>query len=550
MSAQPRDEGNPAPWWSLFLPGLGADLFLVGLACFLFVRPLMLLWDGGTCRHVLIGLYILKEHRIPTNNWVSAFFSHLPFIPHSLFGDVIYGLAYEIGKLNGLVLVVSAVLALCLTWSFQFARRRGLGFLSGWLLLTLVILSSSLHWSARCQEFSHLFFLALYYVTFLAPITWTVRLAFSAAIMLLWTNFHGTFLLGLLMLSVRVFADCLEKGFCLEPDPASGQAASPGQAVPEANSAKSIFPGLITLAVSAGACCVNVRGPGIYAFVLNGLANPMILFRTSEYRSVDFSLGLQVWSFVALYGIVVTLWVLSGLRPRLWEWLLLNMLFIGALFTMRLIPYFALAALPAAGPPWAAIRRELLTARSKGIPLLRRAAISFARSELRLESEEKLAVAAPGLRWARAAIALAMALVFLTVPGLKISDFDPARLPVEAVSFLGRQERNRLVFALDNWGGYLYFRLGRPVLLDDWTSAYPLTLWQDYLATMMAQTGWQNVLDKYSIGFVLIPRATLLGAALSGSPGWRRIYQDQISEIYERVSSPPVNSVDPLMSGH
>ncbi len=517
MSASCAGEQKRPPWWSVFLPVAGADFFLLALACFLFLRPLMLLWDGGTCRHILIGLSVLTEHRIPNTNWVSAVFPQMPFIPHSLGGDVVYGLAYQLAQLNGLVLISSAAFALALVWAYQFARACGLGFLSGWLALLPVLLVCSLHWSARCQEFSYLTFLALYYAAFLGRASGARRLLLCTAILIAWVNFHGTFMLGLLMLAIAPAGDCLQAGF--------------GK-----GSWSEARWGVLTLAAAALASCLNVRGAAIYSFVGHYLANPMILFKTSEFRSVDFSLGLPVWCYLGLYTLVLALWLASAVKPAARQWLLFNVLFFAGLYTMRLMPYFVLAALAAAGPPFAAWRRSLLGAPQAERGVLGRPAAALLAVEQRLETQEQALLSRPAVTVVKGALALVMAGIFLSAPSFKISDFDPQRLPVRAVSALAERGLPGAGFVLDNWGGYLYFRLRRPVFIDDWTSVYPLDFLEEYLSTLSAHPGWQRTLDRYRLDYVLIPPATLLGAALAASPDWRRVYEDPVSEIFVRAS--------------
>ncbi len=499
------------------------------------MRPLALLWDGGTCRHILIGLSILVGHHIPTTNSVSALFSQWPFLPHSLFGDVVYGLAYQAGHLNGLVLVSSAIFALSLTWSYQIARNRGLGFITAWLLLALGILVSSLHWSARCQEFSYLAFLSLYIVTFLAPIGHRQRLSFSAVIMFFWVNFHGTFALGLIMLAVAVVSDWLSAGFDLR-DTYQQSKALPLPTVKDTASAGSAGWKLLTLLTAALTVCLNVRGPAIYSYVGIYLTHPLILFKTDEFRSIDFLLGLPVWLYLGFYILVVALWLISDRKPNPWEFILLTIFFCAGLHTMRLMPYFVLIALPAAGPPWQRLHQSFLSARLNGNCFLK-ALSSLAELERRVGRQETMLLASPATTVAKIAVTLVLATVFLIAPQFKITDFDPHRLPVRAVSFIANSGLKQIGFNLDNWGGYLYYRLRQPVFLDDWTPAYPTAFLQEYVAIMQAQPGWQQAMDRYKLEYVLIPPSITLGAALINSPGWRRVYHDEISEVYRRAVS-------------
>jgi len=542
MSVVLLENEKPQPAWCLLLPNLGGWFFLFLLVCFMFLDPLKLLWDGGTCRHLITGVYVLTRHAIPTTNYVSALFPDVACLTHSFLGDLAFGLAFQLWNLKGVVMLSALAISLSLTWSYQFARARGLGSVSALLVLVLAMTACSMHWSARCHLFSYLAFLLLYWLNYLSSVSQRQRLFFSAIIMLCWVNVHGSFLIGILMLALKAISDWLEWAWGWQSHPGPAGAENPTGQLPATAETLAGASGadlravarwdIFTLIAAAAAICVNLRGPGFYAYVLGYLSHPMILFRSDEWRSLDFSLGIQTWSFLLIFAVLAALWALSDYRPRLWELSLILALYLAGLHTMRLIPYFVLAALPAMGPPWSEWRAASLS----GSPAstagwLKRLCLRFFALEVRVEAQERprLAVAI-----ARLAIAGLLCATFLLLPSIQVKDFNARKLPVKAVDYIALNGLTGLGFVLDNWGGYLYWRLGRPVFIDDWTDFYPLPFLQEYVATLMGQAGWQDVLDKYHIQYVLIPCRQLLGAALSASPGWQKAFEDQVSELYVR----------------
>jgi hypothetical protein len=512
----------------LFLPGPGGWFFLLLLGCFLFARPLLLLWDGGTCRHLETGVEFVQHLRIPDTNYVSALFPKVPCLTHSFFGDIAYAVFYQLWQLNGVVLLASTATVLGLTWTYQLARARGLGPVVGPILLVLGLAACSMHWSARCHIFSYLCFLALFYLQFMSGLSERKKTALTALVLLLWVNIHGSFLIGLFVLGVKLVADWLELSWG------------------EKESARRLKWDLTALGAAAMAICFNLRGPGFYTYVAGYLSHPMILLKSNEWRSLDFSLGFQTWSALFVYLILVALWVVPGFRPRLWEFLLVTALFLAGLHTMRLIPYMVIAALLAMGPAWLFVRKKVLSslarvqpasagAESEGLKAadgwLRRLLVAILLMEIRVEKQERASKLGAPVYLAAFGV---MAAFFLFTPALKIKDFNPERLPVKAVDYIAEHQLSGLGFIYDNWGGYLHWRLGRPVFIDDWTDFYPVPFLEEYVATLMGQAGWQERLDRYKIQYVLIPRSTLLGQALLQSPQWRRAFQDEAGELYVR----------------
>lgn len=490
---------------------------------------MLLLWDGGTCRHLETGIEFITHWHVPDTNYVSALFPKVPCLTHSFFGDIAYALFYQLGQLNGVVLLASTAIVLGLTWTYQLARARGLGPVVGPVLLVLALAACSMHWSARCHIFSYLCFLILFYLQFMCGQSERKKLALTALVLFFWVNLHGSFLIGLFVLGIKLFADWLEACWGVR------------------ESALKLKWDLLTIAASALAICLNLRGPGFYTYVTGYLAHPMILLKSNEWRSLDFSLGFQTWSALFVYVVLVALWVVPGFRPRLWEFLLVTALFLAGLHTMRLIPYMVIAALLATGPAWLFVKVKVLSSLRDGESAntgaksefvgessggwLKQLLVRILQMEARVAVQERSSKLGPPVYLAAFA---AMAAFFLFTPSLKIADFNAERLPVKAVDYLAEHQLSGLGFVYDNWGGYLHWRLHRPVFIDDWTDFYPVPFLEEYVSILMGQAGWQELLDRYKIQYVLIPRSSLLGQALLQSPGWRREFQDEAGELYVR----------------
>jgi hypothetical protein len=498
--AEPKE---PSPYW----PGLGGPVLLLLLTLFLFVRPLLLLGDGGTCRHFLTGIYILEHQAIPTTTYLSAVEPNSAWITHELLCDLLFGLPFQALGLNWIVLTAALAITLSITWSYQMARRRGAGLAGALAAMVLALEACSVHWSARPHVFTYLFFLVCYYECFAANGSWRRRALVLSVIMLVWGNSHGSFALGLAMIACRALGDLAQ----------SKSVNQAGNLWTGRQSAIIFFSAFL-------ASCLNVRGAGFINYVLAYLASPKIQAQSDEWRSIDFSFAGPVWSFIALACLLFTLWVYSKVKPKLGEFAFMTFLFFASIYAMRLIPYFALAVLPAMATQAGELRlRESLLS----VPCLGKLLAANNRAS---QSELELLKS----RWLFAGMAAVLSLIFLLAPPFRISDFDPARMPVGAVNYIKDHGISGLGFTKDNWGSYLYWRLKSPIFIDDRTDFYSQKVLDDYTAIFLSIPGWQNNLAKYPFQFILIPRGLPLEFILRNEQSWKCCFEDRTAALFTR----------------
>jgi hypothetical protein len=143
----------------------------------------------------------------------------------------------------------------------------------------------------------------------------------------------------------------------------------------------------------------------------------------------------------------------------------------------------------------------------------------------------------PGFRhlsfWAPALVA---AVMLLTPADRWPRDFPDSRFPVSLVRYEFSRLSAARVFTSDQWGDYLIYR-GWPhqkVFIDGRSDFYGPAVGNDYLRLMEARPGWDNLLRKYEIGAVLLPREWPLGELLARDPEWSRIREDGLAVLYER----------------
>jgi hypothetical protein len=71
------------------------------------------------------------------------------------------------------------------------------------------------------------------------------------------------------------------------------------------------------------------------------------------------------------------------------------------------------------------------------------------------------------------------------------------------------------------------------VFIDGQTDFYGEALTREYEQVITVSHGWENILIKYGVSWVLIPNNSLLSNELSNTELWQIIYLDDTSVIYQ-----------------
>jgi hypothetical protein len=117
--------------------------------------------------------------------------------------------------------------------------------------------------------------------------------------------------------------------------------------------------------------------------------------------------------------------------------------------------------------------------------------------------------------------------------------FDPATFPVAALDWMEGQTAPGNVFNHFPWGGYLLYRAWpeQRVFIDGQTDFYGEALTRQYEQVITLAPGWQEILQDYGIGWVLVPADAGLAQALRQEAGWRPVYQDRTAVIFFRQTA-------------
>jgi hypothetical protein len=140
-------------------------------------------------------------------------------------------------------------------------------------------------------------------------------------------------------------------------------------------------------------------------------------------------------------------------------------------------------------------------------------------------------------RWhvvsAMAAVVFAALLYAHHPPQSFRAEFDPKSYPAGAVDLLRRSPDAR-IFAHDQWGDYLIYRLypRTKVFMDGRSDFYGPDFEQKYQEVLNVSYGWEKTLGRYDVDTILLPPSAPLAGALKESARWRVVYDDGVALVF------------------
>jgi hypothetical protein len=410
-------------------------------------------------------------------------------------------------------------------------------------LMLLVVAVSTIHLYARPHIVSWLFSL-LWFVALERWEQWDHPLHgnlprwmpwFFPGSMLLWVNLHGGWLFGIALMGIYTLAAFVESVRAQRNDAFAAIRAS--------HRARAMA---VTWVVSAVATLMNPFGWRLHAHIYRYLGDRYLMDRIDEFKSPDFHGWAQRCFAIIL---VLALIAFAGHRKKLSvSHLLVVLLAVYAgFYSSRNLPVSSMLLALIAGPIlWEGF--AALADKTGAWRWVRNGAARILKFSDRMGAQE---MELRGHLWPVLSVAFAFAIClhggWLGSRQLLRAQFDPQKLPVEAVTFLqkefqGEQPSTEPVFSTDAWGGYLIYRMnpgrmnpGRKVVIDDRHDLYGSERIRQYLILTQAEPGWQSVLKEWQIRTALLPAESTLANLLRELPqDWRVEYQDKVAVVFER----------------
>ncbi len=506
------------------LPGLTDITFLLP---FIFVLRSkyglsFLLGDSDTGWHLRSGEWILAHGRVPTTDPFSYTKAGQPWFAWEWLWDLCFGWIHGHAGLAGVVLVSLLVISAALVFVLRTALRRcdnallvfGLVWLGAYLL--------TIHWHARPHLVTFLFVAAFCSILYGVHDGKAALLWWLPPLTIVWTNLHGAFFVGLIFLGAFAAGELC--GWVVERD-AAGARAHLRKAIP--------------YVLSAGGCLicslVNPYGYHLHTHIFRYLVQENHAQTISEFQSLSFhhATGLSFGILLALSA-AAALWHLMRKEFAFsilifgWGWM--------ALYSGRNIPIFIIAVIPLVAQALQEMLRAVQAAEVS--ERVQRAVRSF----LELGSE----VAVMERHWR---VHLASAIPLALIGAVSLSANPPAalraqfisdRFPAAAVDRFVSHCSSVRIFAHDQWGGYLIYRLypRLRVFVNGRSDFYGPAFGENWLRIANNKYDWQQQLDKFGVDTVVLPGDSPLASTMKEAPRWRVVYDDGTAIVFQ-----PANEV-------
>jgi len=461
--------------------------------------------DGDVGRHVRLGRYILETGTIPRVDHFSHTMSGQPFVPYEWLSEVIFAAADALGGLPAVAVLTSLLFAAATLVVFRLCVLLGGGPLLSAAVSVLSMALQGVHLLPRPHLFTTLFAAGTLLLLEIHRRRADHRLLFGLVpVMLMWTNLHGGFLVGFVVLGVYL-ADAW---------------------LPGSSARASRVPLSLTLIACLLATLANPVGVKIWSHTLAYFGVDFLVDMTDEYRSPDFH---QLYGRLFLVGILTGLGLLGSGRSRAGFRdlsLVLGWLAAG-LVSARNIPLFGVLSVP-----WFVLwSRQIAASADTPRGLLRRLSDMEERGRL---LESRISGTVPTL-----ILGLVAAVLALTAASDRYA-FEPESFPEAAMGPVDELQPRGRLFNEMPWGGYLlYKRPGIPVFIDGQTDFYGEALSRDYLRIRELAPEAFNLLDRYSIDWVLVRSTVPLVQGLDLQPEWTCSYRDVTATLCLRARNSP-----------
>jgi hypothetical protein len=500
------------------LPSFTDFAFLTPVA-FLFGRMAgvkTLLADCDTGWHIRTGEWIVANHGVPARDIFSFSKPGDPWFAWEWLSDVLFAWINGHGGLRALTMFAILLLGTIFTLLYRLARRKSNVIVA--IVLTMTAAAcSSIHWLARPHLFT-LLFLVLFYGALenvrdgRTRIAGVPYLAIFPAVTVLWTNLHGGFFVGILMICAYGGGDILQ--FLLNPDADARRAA-------QRRSRNYFLSALACLAASL----INPYTYHLHVHMAQYLRDPWNTEHIVEFLSPSFHHPTALF-FEAMLAMAVAAAYWNISRGRFTEPILMVVWAHAGLLAARNIPIFVIAATPVAA---ALVQHWLDRAADWNVAgWVRRAAGKFNLAAAGAGEKELVG------RWhlvSVAGMALVAAVIWAPNPPKKFrAEFDPSYYPAAALTTL-RQHPGARVFTNDEWGDYLIWSRQR-VFIDGRSDFYGDAFENNYFDVMNVKYGWEQTLAHFGVDTILMPPDAPLTGALKESSHWSVVYDDGISVVF------------------
>ncbi len=521
------DKAPPPAWFRFLAPSITDLIFIILLFAMSggALAP-RLLGDASIGWHIRNGEQMLRTHSITRTDPFSVTMGGQTWYAWEWLYDLkIAGIHHWLG-LNGVVFFTAIIIALTFALTLRLCLRRGADLPVTALLLALSLGVSMIHLFARPHVLSWLFtviwFQLLDSSESLDNAASPRRLWFLPALMLLWVNVHGGFVLGFALLGLYLLSAAIRHYRDVERRRGLAQRLR--------------TLGMVTVA-SLVASFINPYGYKLHLHVYRYLTSRWLMNHIDEFLSPNFH-GVAQQCFVVILLITIVTLAAARRKPSLSHVFVLLLATYSGLYAARSLPVSSLLITLIVAPLWTRALTEASSNQNLSVRL--RAFISRWQAFTGRVGQVELGFR--GHIWPVAAVFLGLLVCAhqgrLGATQWMNAHFDPRHLPVQATDAIMQRGLREPIFAPDFWGGYLIYRLypRNKVFVDDRHDFYGVDFLRDYLKTIRLTPEWDSFLNQKHVNWALLPAGSSLANMLEEAGQWSVVYRDGTAVLLKRKS--------------
>ena len=193
------------PFAFRFMPSVTDVAFLMPIV-FLMLSPEGMpgMLEGDTGWHIRTGEWILKNHSVPYRDMFSFTKPGEPWFAWEWLWDVPAALLHAHGGLTAVILASLLIICFASALLFRLALRRSGSVFAAIAVSLVAIMASTMHWLARPHLVTFVFVIVFYWIIEDTRERGMKRLWLLLPLTALWTNLHGGFVAGLVLLGAYV----------------------------------------------------------------------------------------------------------------------------------------------------------------------------------------------------------------------------------------------------------------------------------------------------------------------------------------------------------
>lgn len=449
--------------------------------------------DPDVWWHLKTGELIAQTRSVPHVDSFSFTRAGYPWVAHEWLSELfIYGI-YCVSGWGGLIVVFALIVSAA--FFLVYLRSAPDPYSSGVVVL-LGAWATAPIWGVRPQVLS-LLLTSLWFLLLERSERNPRLLWWTLPLTVLWVNLHAGFALGLALLLLFLAGEFFEQFTSSRPSDHMRLRAL-----------------AVTFLFDLLLVPLNPNGAKMYFYPVDTLRSRAMQNYIAEWASPNFHHAEYIPFLLLLLATTASL-ACARVRSRPRDILLLMVSAFAALSSIRMIPLFALVA----------------------VPILSRPVEIWARPDRRQRSSPRMPLPHAGLLNVLILVSLAAFVGFqLNHIVRRQPQVEAQHFPEGAVAYLQAHPATGPLFNLYDWGGYVIWKLSPrpPVFIDGRADLYGESLMREFADTYDLKRDWQKALQTWQIGAVLVNPDCALAVALQHAPGWQVRYSDSQAVVLER----------------